>query len=429
MRVFLSTLGLAVLLALLGTSARLSAVTVDQIVSLSKAGVSEAVILALLDRDRTVLTIDPEQLVTLKREGLSDTLIMAMLRNGRQEGDEAARAVSAERAADVLAALASTPQVTIVGHDPERPNTAHTEDLYAGIRDGVRLPAAIPYGSPYAIPYPSAYGCRSLRPHVQGSAAGASQSRALPGAGQHGERSGAVICHGLSRGDAAGASRALIAAEAIALRSEASRSAKSLRAPADFSYDCRSVSKEICNEDSYRGMRRGARVGPSAPATCPRRCRRNPGKPLPQKIDEEYTQAHQGVPAGSADHDRARRSPAGVRHRAVAAQVPRPHRRHAGRADLRQGHPSLLRGAREGLAAREVLEDRHDRRRPRHRRARDRRRGDDQVARQVPRHARRADRSAQDHRRAGAAAAARRRSRSTTSSAACTRRRPAGPRC
>ena len=158
MRVFLSTLGLAVLIALFGTSARLSAVTVDQIVSLSKAGVSEAVILALLDRDRTMLTIDPEQLVTLKREGLSDTLIMAMLRNGRREGDEAARAVSAERAADVLASLASTPQVTIVGHDPERPNTAHTEDLYAGIRDGVRLPAAIPYGSPYAIPYPSAYG-------------------------------------------------------------------------------------------------------------------------------------------------------------------------------------------------------------------------------------------------------------------------------
>ncbi len=158
MRVFLSTLGLAVLIALFGTSARLSAVTVDQIVSLSKAGVSEAVILALLDRDRTVLTIDPEQLVTLKREGLTDTLIMAMLRNGREEGDEAARAVSAERAADVLASLASTPQVTIVGHDPERPNTAHTEDFYAGIRDGVRLPAAIPYGSPYAIPYPSAYG-------------------------------------------------------------------------------------------------------------------------------------------------------------------------------------------------------------------------------------------------------------------------------
>ena len=69
-------------------------------------------------------------------------------------------------------------------------------------------------------------------------------------------------------------------------------------------------------------------------------------------------------------------------------EVPRPHRRHAGRADLREGHPSLLRGARQGLAARALLEDRQDRGRPRHGRARDRRRGDDQVARQVSRSAR-----------------------------------------
>jgi hypothetical protein len=157
-RRFFTTLGLAAFVIAMATSAKVSAVTVDQIVSLSKAGVSEAVILALLDRDRNVLSIDPEQLVALKRDGLSDALITAMLRNGRQEGDEAARAVSAERAADVLASLSATPDVTVVGHGPERPNTAHTEDWYAGIRDGVRLPAAIPYGSPYAIPYASAYG-------------------------------------------------------------------------------------------------------------------------------------------------------------------------------------------------------------------------------------------------------------------------------
>jgi hypothetical protein len=167
-RAILSTLGLAFFLAFVGIPARLSAVTVDEVVSLSKAGVSEAVILALLDRDRSVLTINPDQLVTLKREGLSDTLIMAMLKNGRQEGDDAARAISAERAADVLASLSSTPTVTIVGHDPERPNTAHTEDWYAGIRDGVRLPAAIPYGSPYAVPYAPVYGAVPYAPYAGG---------------------------------------------------------------------------------------------------------------------------------------------------------------------------------------------------------------------------------------------------------------------
>src|SRR5262245_53037729 len=127
------------------------AVTVDQIVSLSKAGVSEAVILALLDRDRTVLTIEPEQLVALKREGLSDTLIAAMLKSGREEGEEAARAVSAWNAATMLSSINNTPGLVIVGHGPDRPNTVHTEDWYAGFRDGVRVPSGgYRYGSAYA---------------------------------------------------------------------------------------------------------------------------------------------------------------------------------------------------------------------------------------------------------------------------------------
>jgi hypothetical protein len=131
------------------------AVTVDQIVALSKAGVSDAVILALLDRDGSVLTIEPEQLVALKRAGLSDALVTAMLKNGRAEGEDAARAASAASASSILATLSAAPEVKIIGHGPDRPNTAHTEDLYAGLRDGVRLPAAIPYASPYAIPYAS----------------------------------------------------------------------------------------------------------------------------------------------------------------------------------------------------------------------------------------------------------------------------------
>jgi len=129
-----------------------AAVTVDQIVSLSKAGVSEAVILALLERDRTVLTIDPEQIVTLKRDGLSDRLITAMLQSGREEGDEAARAVSSWNAATILSSMATAPDVVVVGHGPDRPNTAHTEDWYSGFRDGVRVPSGYGVGSSYVAP-------------------------------------------------------------------------------------------------------------------------------------------------------------------------------------------------------------------------------------------------------------------------------------
>src|SRR5450755_1158387 len=75
------------------------AVTMEQVVSLAHAGVTDAVILALIDRDRTIFAIEPEQIVTLQREGLSEAVILAMLKSGRDEGDQAARADSAYTAA------------------------------------------------------------------------------------------------------------------------------------------------------------------------------------------------------------------------------------------------------------------------------------------------------------------------------------------
>jgi hypothetical protein len=133
------------------TAAQAGAVTVDQVVALSKAGVSEAVILALLERDGNILTIEPEQLLALKRDGLSDALVTAMLRNGRDSAADAARAVSDANAASILASLSSAPDVLIVGHGPERPDTIHTEDHYAGLRDGVVLPSSRrgPFGYGY----------------------------------------------------------------------------------------------------------------------------------------------------------------------------------------------------------------------------------------------------------------------------------------
>ena len=92
-------------------------------------------------------------------------------------------------------------------------------------------------------------------------------------------------------------------------------------------------------------------------------------KAVPQKNDEEYTRL---IKEYLQD---PRITTELVDHLPASDTVPSPlkflgrARRHAGRADLRQGHPSLLRGAgARPRRAREVLEDRHDRRRPRHRR-------------------------------------------------------------
>jgi len=102
-----------------------SAVTVDQIVSLSKAGISEPIILALIERDKTVFTIEPEQLVALKRDGVSETVIIAMLKSGREEGEAAANAAAELNTAVIMSRLSPVPEVVIVGHGPDRPNTGY----------------------------------------------------------------------------------------------------------------------------------------------------------------------------------------------------------------------------------------------------------------------------------------------------------------
>lgn len=145
-----------VLLAgLLALASSASAVTTDQVVALKKAGVSDAVILALIERDHTVFSIAPEQIVALQREGLSETLIIAMLKSG-QEGEEAARAESAYANAVVAAAIAPGPEILIVGHGPERPNTYHRDGFFTNTSTPFLFPSHRRsfYDVPY-VPYES----------------------------------------------------------------------------------------------------------------------------------------------------------------------------------------------------------------------------------------------------------------------------------
>ena len=154
MRRFLGP-GLAIALLVVWPRAAL-AVSIDQIVALTKAGVSEPIILALIDRDKTVFTIEPEQLVKLQRDGVTETVILAMLKSGRAEGDTQTRADSAQNAAMILSSLSSVPEVVLLGHDPEWPNAVRG---VSSIPPPVDL-LPVPYGFPYAVPYASDYGPR-----------------------------------------------------------------------------------------------------------------------------------------------------------------------------------------------------------------------------------------------------------------------------
>lgn len=64
-------------------TARAEAVTMRDIIDLTKAGMGEEVLLALIEVDGGVFRIDPATLTMLKREGVSERVILAMIRSGR----------------------------------------------------------------------------------------------------------------------------------------------------------------------------------------------------------------------------------------------------------------------------------------------------------------------------------------------------------
>jgi hypothetical protein len=109
-----------------------SAVTLDEIVGLARAGVTDAIILALIDRDKTVFAIEPDQIVRLQRDGVSEAVILALLKSGREEGDQAARADAAAKAAWIMATMPTEPLLVVTGHGPDRPNVAHPDGFYSG---------------------------------------------------------------------------------------------------------------------------------------------------------------------------------------------------------------------------------------------------------------------------------------------------------
>lgn len=112
--------GVAIVLlaaALVALPSTASAITADQVVQLARGGVSEAVILAVIARDNVPFELTADQLVTLKQQGISDAIVLAMLKSGRGE--------TADAPVTVLA-----PEVLIIGHGPDIPNTSYWDRLY-----------------------------------------------------------------------------------------------------------------------------------------------------------------------------------------------------------------------------------------------------------------------------------------------------------
>jgi hypothetical protein len=64
------------------------AVTLDDIIALSKAGVSSEVLVAVIDADRTIFTLTPGEIVMLRKAGVPNDVIVKMLGTAREFVDE-----------------------------------------------------------------------------------------------------------------------------------------------------------------------------------------------------------------------------------------------------------------------------------------------------------------------------------------------------
>lgn len=93
-------------------SSRAEALTFNEVIELTRAGLGEEVMLALIEVDRSVFPIDAASIKQLKEAGVTERVIMAMVRSGR----EIAPAPDQAPVDPQPAAVAPPPQVVVIEH-------------------------------------------------------------------------------------------------------------------------------------------------------------------------------------------------------------------------------------------------------------------------------------------------------------------------
>ncbi len=130
----------AVLLAIAPASGY--AVTVEDLVALSKAGLADSVLVAVIDADRTVFHLSPEQVIELKKEGIPERVIVKMLGSAREFGADTDEA----------------PEVVIIGERPPapapEPSGAFISPFYYPLTVGPAVPRRPPRRPPAAAGVP-----------------------------------------------------------------------------------------------------------------------------------------------------------------------------------------------------------------------------------------------------------------------------------
>jgi hypothetical protein len=146
------------------TETRADALTLKEVIELSRSGIGDDVLIALIEVEKSVFAIDHETIKKLKAEGLSERVMIAMIKSGRTAAP--ASTPGPAPAAAAVAPQAPAPQVVIVDHrdtDYEEPR----------VRE-VAVPVAVPVYVTVPVHVPSSRRIRNrsiidvpLAPHQQ----------------------------------------------------------------------------------------------------------------------------------------------------------------------------------------------------------------------------------------------------------------------
>ena len=121
------------------SAARADALTVRDVIELSKANVGDQVLLALIDVDRSVFTLDTAALKQLKEGGVSEPVIIAMIRSGRTQP-----AAPGAPSIDATSPLSQ----------PDDPPAPQAQVVVIDHHDAAAAPVYIPVAVPVFLPMP-----------------------------------------------------------------------------------------------------------------------------------------------------------------------------------------------------------------------------------------------------------------------------------
>jgi hypothetical protein len=108
-------------LAVLAVPVTAGAVTVREIIELSKAGLPDEVLTGVIDADRTIFTLDAAQILELKRAGVSRAVILKMLHSREEFEPKTPPASNTSVTVAPAQAAEAMPGVVIIGaQEPAR---------------------------------------------------------------------------------------------------------------------------------------------------------------------------------------------------------------------------------------------------------------------------------------------------------------------